>query len=94
MWAELEATSRPVLAVTGTEAVPVLTGIVVAPVTRTIRSIPAEIRLGAEEGLDTECVASFECVQRIRRAALTTKLGDLGMRRPEIGAALETMCNC
>ena len=93
-WAELESTRRPVLVVTRTEAVPVLTGIVVAPVTRTIRSIPTEIRLGADEGLDTECVANFDSMQRIRRAALTAKLGDLGMRRPEICAALETMSNC
>jgi mRNA interferase MazF len=93
-WAELESARRPVLVVTRTEAVPVLTGIVVAPVTRTIRAIPTEIRLGADEGLDTECVANFDSMQRIRRATLTTKLGDLGMRRPEICAALETMSNC
>jgi mRNA interferase MazF len=93
-WAELESARRPVLVVTRTEAVPVLTGIVVAPVTRTIRSIPSEIRLGADEGLDTECVANFDSVQRIQRTALTTKLGDLGVRRSEICAALETMSNC
>ena len=47
-WAELESARRPVLVVTRTEAVPVLTGIVVAPITRTIRSIPSEIRLGEQ----------------------------------------------
>jgi len=93
-WAELESTRRPVLVVTRTEAVPVLTAIVVAPVTRTIRSIPTEIHLGANEGLDTECVANFDSMQRIRRAALTAKVGDLGVRRSEICAALETMSNC
>ncbi len=93
-WAELESARRPVLVLTRTEAVPVLTGIVVAPVTRTIRSIPSEIRLGADEGLDTECVANFDSMQRIQRTALTTKLGDLGVRRSEICVALETMSNC
>ena len=45
-WAETEEKRRPVLVVTRSEAVPVLTGIVVAPVTRTVRDIPTEIRLG------------------------------------------------
>ena len=93
-WAELESARRPVLVVTRTEAVPVLTGIVVAPVTRTIRSIPSEIRLGADEALDTECAANFDSMHRIQRTALTTKLGDLGVRRSEICTALQTMSNC
>lgn len=93
-WAEAESVRRPVLIVTRTEAVAVLTGIVVAPLTRTIRSIPTEIKLGSDEGLDVECVANFDSIQRIRRSSLTTKLGDLGLRRPEICVALETMSNC
>ena len=93
-WAELESARRPVLVVTRTEAVPVLNAVVVAPITRTIRSIPTEIRLGADEGLDTECVANFDSLQRVGRFALTTKLGDLGVRRPEICVALETMSDC
>jgi mRNA interferase MazF len=83
-----------VLIVTRSEAIAVLTGVVVAPLTRTIRSIPTEIGLGPEEGLSIECVANFDSLQRIRRASLTSKLGDLGVRRPEICVALETMGDC
>ena len=83
-WAEVESLRRPVVIVTRSEAVAVLTSIVVAPVTRTIRSIPTEIRLGIDEGLDLECVASFDNLQRISRAALTAKIGDLGIRRQEL----------
>ena len=93
-WAELESSRRPVLIVTRSEAVPVLTGIVVAPVTRTIRSIASEIALGAEEGLDVDCVANFDSLQRITRTALTTKLGDLGVRRSEVCVALAAMSDC
>ena len=93
-WAELESARRPVLVVTRSDAISVLTSVVVAPVTRTIRSIPTEIHLGSEEGLDIECVANFDNLQRITRVALTTKLGDLGVRRAEICTALETMSNC
>jgi len=45
-WAQVETARRPVLVVTRSEALDVLTGMVVAPVTRTIRHIPTEISLG------------------------------------------------
>lgn len=93
-WAEAEEQRRPVLVVTRSEAVPVLTGIVVAPVTRTVRSIPTEVPLGALEGLPVECAASFDNLQRIRRSALTQRVGDLGSRRAEICAALEALADC
>jgi len=83
-----------VLVVTRSEAIPVLTGVVVAPITKTIRSIRTEILLDATEGLDTVCVANFDNLQRIERRALTTKIGDLGERNGEICAALQTMSDC
>ena len=93
-WAETEDERRPVLVVTRSEAVPVLTGVVVAPVTRTIREIPTEIRLGGAEGLPVECVASFDNLQRIRRSALTERVGDLGSPRAQICAALRVLADC
>jgi mRNA interferase MazF len=80
--------------VTRSEAVDVLTAVVVAPVTRTIRGIPTEIRLGPEEGLGRECVASFDNLQRVRRSVLTDRIGDLGVRAHEICAALEALADC
>jgi mRNA interferase MazF len=93
-WAEADDQRRPVLVVTRSEATPVLTGIVVAPVTRTMRGIPTEIRLGPDEGLPVECAASFDNLQRIHRAALTERAGDLGMRRGAICEALRTLADC
>lgn len=93
-WAETERERRPVLVVTRSEAVDVLTAIVVAPITRTVRDIPTEIRLGEDEGLTVECAASFDNLQRIRRAALAARVGDLGPRREEICAALRTLADC
>jgi len=93
-WAEVETSRRPVMVVTRTEAVGVLSAIVVAPVTRTVREIPTEIRLGVDEGLSEECVASFDNLQRIQRGALTTKIGDLGLRRDEICGAVRAMTDC
>ena len=93
-WAETEDKRRPVLVVTRSEAVPVLTGIIVAPVTRTVRDIPTEIRLGEAEGLPVECAASFDNLQRIRRSALAEQIGVLGSRRQQICAALRALADC
>ncbi len=93
-WAEVEEARRPVLVVTRSEAIEVLTGIVVAPITRTIRQIPTEILLGEAEGLREDCVASFDTLQRIRRSVLTKKAGELGLRRDEICKALQSMSDC
>ena len=93
-WAETEDKRRPVLVVTRSEAVPVLTAIVVAPVTRTVRHIPTEIPLGEEEGLAVECAASFDNLQRVRRSALVERAGDLGLRRQEICSSLRALADC
>ena len=93
-WAETEEKRRPVLVVTRSEAIPVLTGIVVAPVSRTVRDIPTEIRLGEAEGLPVECVATFDNLQRIRRSALVERVGDLGPRHQQICAALRALADC
>ncbi len=93
-WAETEHERRPVLVVTRSEAVPVLSGIVVAPVTRTVRNIPTEFHLGEEDGLHAECVASFDNLQRIRRSALTDRAGDVGPRREQICTALRALADC
>jgi mRNA interferase MazF len=93
-WAEAEDKRRPVLVVTRTEAVAVLTGIVVAPVTRTVRNIPTEVLLGETEGLNVECVASFDNLQRIRRSALVERIGSLGARNPEICSSLRALADC
>src|SRR5262249_22584522 len=93
-WAETEEKRRPVPAVTRSEAIPVLTGIVVAPVTRTVREIPTEVRLGEPEGLPVDCAPSFDNLQRIRRSALAERLGELGERRDQICAALRALADC
>ena len=93
-WAEVEDMRRPVLVVTRSEAVPVLTAIVVAPITRTVRNIPTEVPLGSGEGLAVECVATFDNLQRVRRSALTARLGELGARRAELCEALRALTDC
>jgi mRNA interferase MazF len=83
------------LVVTRDVAIPVLSRVLVAPVTRTIRDIPTEVALGAEEGLATECVASFDNLQPVPRSALVTRAGSLtATRRAEICGALGAVADC
>jgi mRNA interferase MazF len=94
-WAEAEDKRRPVLIVTRSDAVPVLTWIIVAPVTRTIRHIPTEVMLGPAHGLPDDCVASFDNLQPIRRTFLTQRVGELGVGElDEICGALRALADC
>ena len=93
-WAETEDKRRPVLVVTRSEAVPVLTAVVVAPITRTVRHISTEIALGPDEGLGVECAASFDNLQRLRRSTLTERAGELGIRAAELCSALRALADC
>jgi mRNA interferase MazF len=94
-WAQAEDKRRPVLVVARDEAIPVLRRLIVAPVTRTVRAIPTEVSLGAEEGLGTACAASFDNLQPISQSLLTERAGALApTRRHEICAALDALADC
>jgi len=94
-WAEAEDKRRPVLVVTRSDAIPVLTWLVVAPVTRTVRGIPTEVALGPDHGLPVECAATFDNLQPIRRSYLSQRLGRLGVEDTvEICRALSALADC
>lgn len=94
-WAQADDKRRPVLIVTRDEAIPVLSRVIVAPVTRTVRSIPTEIPLGPADGLPVECAASFDNLQPIARRFLGDRAGMLDpTRRHEICAALDALADC
>lgn len=94
-WAEADGKRRPVLVATRSEAVPVLTWVLAAPVTRTVRGIPTEAPLGPAQGLASDCVAAFDNLQPIRRSFLTERIGDIGPgRRVEICRAPAALADC
>ncbi len=93
-WAEAEDKRRPVLVITRSEAIPVLGWAVVAPVTRSIRQIPTEIRLGTEQGLPSPCVATFESLQPVRKVFLTERLESLLDHPRQICHALSALADC
>lgn len=86
---------RPYLVLTRDEAIPVLTRVLAAPVTSTVRGISSEVLLGAPEGLPIGCVASMDNVTTMRKAHLTRRLGSIDRaRRREVCAALAAAVDC
>lgn len=86
---------RPVLAATRGDVIPAQTAILVAPITRRVRSIPTAIRLDERDGLREACAASFDSLQPVPRTALTTRVGNGGAeRRDEIFRALAALADC
>jgi mRNA interferase MazF len=94
-WAEAEDKRRPVLIVTRNEGIPVLTWLVVAPVTRSVRNIPTEVPLGPDQGLPEPCVANFDNLQPIRRSFLSERVGRLeAPRQDHLCRALAALADC
>lgn len=91
-WADLgpPAGRRPVIVLTRNAAIPVLTAVVVAPLTRTIRDIASEIRLGPQEGLPEECVAACDNIATLAKERFDAEpVGVLDHTRdPELDASI------
>jgi mRNA interferase MazF len=92
-WAEAEDQRRPVLIVSRDVAAAHLNRVVVAPVTHTVRSIPTEIALGTDEGLDVECAASFDNLGPQPVSMLTRRIGHLHDARSRICHALAALAD-
>jgi len=92
---EPDEKARPCLVITRPRAIPVLTSIMVAPITRTIRGIDTELRLDARDGVRTECVALFDSVRTVRRAHLTRSVGHIAAGRwHEVCEAMRIAIGC
>lgn len=74
---------RPILILTRSSAIPVLTSLTVAPITTIIRAIPTEVRLGQADGLLTDCAVNLDNIQTVPKAkmgAFITHLSSVHMR--------------
>lgn len=95
-WAEHpEAGRRPYLILTRQAAIPVLTGIVVAQISRTVRGIQTEVALDKDDGMPQPCAASFDNILTIPKRSLTERICQLGIPRlQEVCRALRTATGC
>lgn len=69
--------SRPVVILSRSELNTVRQNIVVALITRTIRKIPLEIKVGREEGLPKSGVISLGDIHTVPKRILSRKKGEL-----------------
>ena len=72
-----DAGRRPYLVLTRSEAIPVLNQVLAVPVTRTIRGIATEVRIGPADGMPLECVLSLDNVSLIRTPGCTRRVTTL-----------------
>jgi len=82
---------RPVLILTRSSAIPFLTGITVAPITTTIRSIASEVLLTPDEdGVFADCAVNTDNIQTIQKANLGTFITQLSQEKMrDVRAAIE-----
>jgi mRNA interferase MazF len=81
-WGEVEGIGRrPFLVMSRTAAIPVLNSVLAAPVTRTIRDIPTEVLLGPDDGMPTECAASFDNLRVVPKTYLVARVCTLDATR-------------
>ncbi len=91
-WARLPPPDkiRPVVLVSRDEAYRARSVFVVAPITRRVRGIAAEVPVGRAEGLQVESVVNCDSVQAIRRSLLLERVGELAPSKvPALDAALK-----
>jgi mRNA interferase MazF len=95
-WIETpEEGRRPALILTRAEAIPVMRKVTVAFLTRTIREIPTEVRLGIEDGMPQECVANLDNLRQVSRSLLGEPIANLsGKRMREVCEALAIATGC
>ncbi len=75
---------RPVLVLTRDSIISSLGEVTVAPVTTTVRGIPSEVALSADDGMPRECAVNCDHLQTVHRGtlgALVTSLADGKMER-------------
>ena len=86
---------RPVVILSRDEALEVLSTILVAPITSTVRDLPSQVVVGEAEGLGHDSAISLDHVQCLDRARLIRRLGRLSPERMrEVCAALAVATGC
>jgi mRNA interferase MazF len=90
-----EAGRRPACVVTRQAAIPVLSSVLVAPATRTVRGIPTEVVLTREDGMPADCALALDSITTVPRALLTRRVTTLAdSKMDELCGALRAATGC
>ena len=86
---------RPVIVISRNWAISHLNKVVVAPITRTLRSARTIISVGPEQGLRYDSVAMFDNLISVPQSQLTHQIGALSDgSRDQMCGALRAMAEC
>ena len=94
-WAETPSGDRPVIVLTRDPVADRLAAVVVVACTRTVRGVQSELPLGPEDGLPDACVANFDNLHTLRRAAFRQRIATLpAIRMAQACQALARAVGC
>ncbi|MGQ0573998.1 MAG: type II toxin-antitoxin system PemK/MazF family toxin [Pseudonocardia sp.] len=86
---------RPVVVMHRDFAARRLNGVLVAPLTTTIRDIPTAVRFGPGDGLDRDCIAALDNLSLVRQSEFIHRIGRLpDPRMDELCRALAIAVGC
>ena len=86
---------RPVLVLTRQHVIPLLHTVMVVPLTSTIRGLPSEVIVGADEGLARRSAVNLDHVQTVERARLVKCIGSVSSSKMrEVCHALGIATGC
>lgn len=72
-----------------------LNGVLVAPLTTTMRDIPTAVRLGPADGIDRDCMALLDALTLLRKDRFVRRIGLLTAERmTELCQALAIAVSC
>lgn len=95
-WAESRSGGRrPYLILTRDAAIPLLHSVLAAPATRTIRGIPTEVELSADDGMPQTCALSLDNLTLMPKGRFTERICALQAERLSAAcAALGAAVDC
>lgn len=86
---------RPVLILTRQEVIGLLSTVMVAPITSTVRGAPSEVLVGVDHGLKGPSAINLDHVQTVRQSNLGRLLGTLSRAQmAEVCRALAIAVGC
>ena len=86
---------RPVLVLTRQEVIPLLSTVMVAPITSTLRGAPSEVAVGFDEGLKHDSAVNLDHVQTVDKARLGPFVGTVARdKMGQICRALAIATGC
>lgn len=86
---------RPVVVLTRDSTLPYLSRVTVAPITSTIRGVPSQVVLGAEDGMKQPCAVNLHNLATVERKQLGRRVARLdGDRMREVCSALAFALGC